>query len=237
MSSEWAPETYEEFKLLMGRCLREAKGQTDHFGNKVNNKDDLIREIGIRTGFGQRDVEHVLNSFVDTTTDALARGEKVLISKFGRFELKKKKGRVFNTPQHGRFGVSHRYIPALKPSNELRNELHRRWATRTESVIDDWSRLPEDVFDKLNNIRDFLDHDEAWVRELSAQLLARIQHAQFDAGIADQFDQSFAKAVWRSGYGDPSEVYSDPISLLQSVNMVLRKFKMPTVTELSSLNG
>ena len=63
------------------------------------NKAELIAAIAAKTGETKKGAEAVVNAFVSTVTDALAKGEKVQLVGFGSFEVRKRAARKGRNPQ------------------------------------------------------------------------------------------------------------------------------------------
>lgn len=57
------------------------------------NKDDLIDQTTNITRLARKDVEEVINAFLDLVIDKISMGEKVNLTGFGSFESRDRKGR------------------------------------------------------------------------------------------------------------------------------------------------
>jgi DNA-binding protein HU-beta len=64
------------------------------------NKHDLVNNVADVTRLPKKQVEEVVNTFVDTIIDKLSRDEKINISGFGIFEVKVRKGRRGVNPRN-----------------------------------------------------------------------------------------------------------------------------------------
>lgn len=85
------------------------------------NKTDLIKNIAVKSGLTQKDVETVLNGFVGEVTEALSTGDKVQLIGFGTFEARKRSGRTGRNPQTGKeIVIPESVIPAFKAGNKLK---------------------------------------------------------------------------------------------------------------------
>ena len=62
------------------------------------NKTKLIAEMVNQTEFSKKDVEAVLNSFVDVVSSELSKGEKVQLVGFGTFEVAERSARTGINP-------------------------------------------------------------------------------------------------------------------------------------------
>ena len=65
------------------------------------NKSELIAKIAEKSELSKKDAEKALNAFVDSVTDALVAGDKVVLVGFGSFETKKRAARKGKNPQTG----------------------------------------------------------------------------------------------------------------------------------------
>ena len=85
------------------------------------NKMELVHNIAQRSGLTKKDVEAVLNNFVDEVTGALSSGDKVQLVGFGTFETRKRAGRTGRNPQTGQeILIPESVIPAFKAGNKLK---------------------------------------------------------------------------------------------------------------------
>ena len=62
------------------------------------NKTELVNEMCNQTKLTKKDVETVLNSFVDVVTNELKKGERVQLVGFGTFEVAERAARVGRNP-------------------------------------------------------------------------------------------------------------------------------------------
>ncbi len=74
------------------------------------NKAELVARIAELSELSKKDAEKALNSTVQAVQEALVRGEKVVLTGFGTFEVKERKARVGHDPRTG----ERIQIPALK---------------------------------------------------------------------------------------------------------------------------
>jgi DNA-binding protein HU-beta len=65
------------------------------------NKSDLIRDIANNAGITLKDATIALDAVIDAITENIKKGEKVQISGFGTFEIKKKPAREGANPKTG----------------------------------------------------------------------------------------------------------------------------------------
>ncbi|MFD1395646.1 HU family DNA-binding protein [Kroppenstedtia eburnea] len=85
------------------------------------NKNDLIHNIAQKSGMTKKDVETVVNGFLEEVTHALGSGEKVQLIGFGTFETRKRSGRSGRNPQTGAvIEIPESTVPAFKASTRLK---------------------------------------------------------------------------------------------------------------------
>ncbi|QKG83089.1 HU family DNA-binding protein [Kroppenstedtia pulmonis] len=85
------------------------------------NKNDLITRISQKSGMTKKDVETVLNGFIDEVTDALVAGEKVQLIGFGTFETRRRAKRSGRNPQTGDvIEIPEANVPAFKAGSRLK---------------------------------------------------------------------------------------------------------------------
>ncbi|MBB3114120.1 DNA-binding protein HU-beta [Paenibacillus phyllosphaerae] len=88
------------------------------------NKNDLISNIATKSGLTKRDVEAVLNGFMDEVTEALAGGDKVQLIGFGNFETSKRAGRTGRNPQTGEpMDIPESVVPKFTAGKKLREAI------------------------------------------------------------------------------------------------------------------
>ena len=85
------------------------------------NKSEWIAATAQASGVTKKDTERVLNAAIDIITAALQKGDKVLLTGFGSFEVKSRQERVGRNP-HTRQSVQipAAKVPAFKPSQNLK---------------------------------------------------------------------------------------------------------------------
>lgn len=85
------------------------------------NKNDLITRISQKSEMTKKDVETVLNGFIDEVTDALVAGEKVQLIGFGTFETRRRAKRSGRNPQTGDvIEIPEANVPAFKAGSRLK---------------------------------------------------------------------------------------------------------------------
>lgn len=66
------------------------------------NKTSIIYNVARKTDLPFAQSERVVNAFLDAVSEGLANGERVTITGFGTFEVRKRKARIGRIPQTGR---------------------------------------------------------------------------------------------------------------------------------------
>lgn len=89
-------------------------------------KSELIAELAKKNPhLFQRDIELIVNTFFDTISEALARGERVELRGFGAFAVKNREARIGRNPKTGEaVQVEAKRTPHFKTGKELREKLN-----------------------------------------------------------------------------------------------------------------
>ena len=86
-------------------------------------KVDIIRSIQLKAGLPFGDAEKLVNDMLELMKTSLESGEDVLISGFGRFELKDKPARPGRNPKSKEaYEISARRVATFYPSNIWRQK-------------------------------------------------------------------------------------------------------------------
>lgn len=89
------------------------------------NKAELVNAMANDTGLTKKDVETVLNSFINVVSDELAKKEKVQLVGFGTFETRERAARTGRNPQTGEeLKISATTAPAFKPGKALKDKVN-----------------------------------------------------------------------------------------------------------------
>lgn len=75
------------------------------------NKAELVASIAEKSNMTKKDAENVLNAFMESVQEALAKGEKVQLVGFGTFEVRDRKAREGRNPRNPEEVIQ---IPASK---------------------------------------------------------------------------------------------------------------------------
>ena len=65
------------------------------------NKTSVIFDVSRKLDIPFTQAESVVNTFLDTIAQGLANGDRVTITGFGTFEVRKRKARIGRVPQTG----------------------------------------------------------------------------------------------------------------------------------------
>ncbi|MBE7049972.1 MAG: HU family DNA-binding protein [Clostridia bacterium] len=85
-------------------------------------KSDLIAKIAEKAELSKKDAEKALNAFIDSVTDALVDGDKVVLVGFGSFETKKRAARKGKNPQTGaEINIPATTVPTFKVGKALKD--------------------------------------------------------------------------------------------------------------------
>ena len=88
-------------------------------------KFDIIRNVNEQLGFSKKDSTTIVESVLEIIKDSLARGEKIKISGFGNFVVKKKNARRGRNPQTGEeIEITSRKVLNFKASQVLRRAIN-----------------------------------------------------------------------------------------------------------------
>ena len=86
------------------------------------NKSELTKEVAAKTDLKQKDAEKVIDAFIESIKDNLAKGEKVQIIGFGSFEVRDRAARKGRNPQTGKtLTIPATKVPAFKPGKALKD--------------------------------------------------------------------------------------------------------------------
>jgi len=86
------------------------------------NKSELIAKIADKAELTKKDAEKALNAFVDSVTEGLKAGEKIVLVGFGSFETKKRAARKGKNPQTGAIiDIPAATVPTFKVGKALKD--------------------------------------------------------------------------------------------------------------------
>jgi len=97
-------------------------------------KVDIVEAIYEKVGFSKKEVAKIVETIFDLLKENLEKEDKIKISGFGNFVVRKKRARRGRNPQTGDdIEISSRRILTFKPSQVLRAALNRQEASPKES--------------------------------------------------------------------------------------------------------
>lgn len=89
-------------------------------------KIDIVENIYEKVGFSKKEVAKIVESVFDIMKETLQQEEKIKISGFGNFVVRRKKARRGRNPQTGGdIEITARRILTFKPSQVLKTALNR----------------------------------------------------------------------------------------------------------------
>jgi integration host factor subunit alpha len=90
-------------------------------------KVDIVEEIYEKVGFSKKEVAKIVEYIFDITKESLVKEDKIKISGFGNFVVRKKRSRRGRNPQTGDdIEITARRILTFKPSQVLKASLNRK---------------------------------------------------------------------------------------------------------------
>ena len=90
------------------------------------NKAELVKAMANETGLTKKDVESVLNSFVNVVSNELAKEEKIQLVGFGTFETRKRSARTGRNPQtNEEIKIPASTVPAFKAGKALKDKVNK----------------------------------------------------------------------------------------------------------------
>ena len=90
-------------------------------------KVDIVEGINEKVGFSKKETAKIVDYIFDIIKDTLIKEDKIKISGFGNFVVRKKRSRRGRNPQTGNaIEITARRILAFKPSQALKGSLNRK---------------------------------------------------------------------------------------------------------------
>ncbi len=90
-------------------------------------KVDIVEEIYEKVGFSKKEVAKIVEYIFDIIKESLDKEDKIKISGFGNFVVRKKRSRRGRKPQTGDdIEITARRILTFKPSQVLKGALNRK---------------------------------------------------------------------------------------------------------------
>lgn len=96
-----------------------------NLGRSTVTKADIVERVYQKIGFTKKEASRLVEMVFDSIKGTLEKGEKVKISGFGNFVVRKKKERVGRNPQTGeQIKISARHVLTFRPSQVLKAVLN-----------------------------------------------------------------------------------------------------------------
>lgn len=96
-----------------------------NLGKSTMTKADIVEKVYQKIGFTKKEASKLVELVFDSIKDTLERAEKVKISGFGNFVVRRKKERVGRNPQTGeQITISARHVLTFRPSQVLKAVLN-----------------------------------------------------------------------------------------------------------------
>ena len=91
------------------------------------NKQDLVSAMSEKSGLPKKVSEFAINSFVESISDALAKGESVQLIGFGTFKVGKRNARKGRNPQTGKeIKIADKKVAQFKAGKALSEKVNKK---------------------------------------------------------------------------------------------------------------
>jgi DNA-binding protein HU-beta len=88
------------------------------------NKVELIDAIAVQASLSKTDAKKFLNAFLDVTSDALSKGDKVVLLGFGTFSIMERSARTGRNPATGAtLDIPTKKVVKFKSGSELSDKI------------------------------------------------------------------------------------------------------------------
>lgn len=89
------------------------------------NKSELIDAVAEHSGLSKADTTKAVNSFVETITNAMQRGDDVVLVGFGTFSVKDRAARTGRNPKTGEtLQIAASKVPSFKAGKGLKDAVN-----------------------------------------------------------------------------------------------------------------
>lgn len=86
------------------------------------NKAEFVAKLAEKTGFTKADSEKAVNAFLETVTETLKSGDKIVFTGFGSFEVTERAAKEGRNPQTGEtIQIKASKAPKFKPGKSLKD--------------------------------------------------------------------------------------------------------------------
>jgi len=88
------------------------------------NKQELVNAVADRTEISKKNSDSIIGAVFDVITEALGKGEKVVLPGFGTFQVKDRAARVGRNPQTGdEIQIPATRVPVFSAGKPLKNSI------------------------------------------------------------------------------------------------------------------
>ena len=88
------------------------------------NKSELIDAMADKAGLTKADAKRSLEAFLEATTDALGKGDKLALVGFGSFSVSERAARTGHNPQTGKeIQIAAKKVVKFKAGSELADKV------------------------------------------------------------------------------------------------------------------
>ena len=88
------------------------------------NKSELVDAIASKAGLTKIDAKKALEAYIDATSKALKKGDRVALVGFGSFSVSKRSARKGRNPQSGKeIKIPAKKVVRFKPGKELSDKV------------------------------------------------------------------------------------------------------------------
>ncbi|MCH2198063.1 MAG: HU family DNA-binding protein [Flavobacteriales bacterium] len=88
------------------------------------NKAELVEAMAENAGISKADAKRALDAFIDTTSGALKKGDRVALVGFGSFSVSERSARKGRNPQTGKeITIKAKKVVKFKPGAELSDKV------------------------------------------------------------------------------------------------------------------
>jgi DNA-binding protein HU-beta len=86
------------------------------------NKGELIDKLAGQTGLAKTEAGRAIDALIEIITTSLKKGDEIILTGFGKFEVQKRKAREGRNPQTGKsIKIPARKVPRFKAGKGLKD--------------------------------------------------------------------------------------------------------------------